>query len=66
MKTDKSLCYCFVKTHYLTVVVEKGVNREYYLVTARESTSSEKVFAKKSKKTRIETKLFSASRKNLY
>ena len=29
---------------YLTVVVEKGVNREYYLVTARESTSSEKVF----------------------
>jgi len=29
---------------YLTVVVEKGVNRrEYYLVTARESTSSEKV-----------------------
>ena len=28
---------------YPTVVVEKGVNREYYLVTARESTSSEKV-----------------------
>ena len=35
---------------YLTVVVEKDVNREYYLVTARESTSSEKVLYKKKAK----------------
>ena len=35
---------------YLTVVVEKGKNGETYLVTARESTKSEKVLYKKKAK----------------
>jgi hypothetical protein len=32
---------------YLTVVVEKGKTGEYYLITARESTKSEKGLYKK-------------------
>jgi uncharacterized DUF497 family protein len=35
---------------YLTVVVGRGKNSEYYLVTARESTKSEKILYRKNAK----------------
>jgi uncharacterized DUF497 family protein len=50
-KKERFLFYGRTKEgRYLTVVVEKGKTGEYYLITARESTKSEKGLYKKKMK----------------